>query len=281
MAAPSSARICAGASSASPLCSASACHSLGGAQVRPHWRWKTASSRWMGSSQRKPLRSMACFWPIGKLSSLRSGCSSTSTSSMMSTPRSRHSMSMTRTSASAMSLRRAIWSRRRITSRLARRLSRGCRCSGCRRSRLCSCSTNLSSRLLTHSGAAHTTLRWRRARSSLAKRRITKSALSSTLRSNCSVYTVLVTIAEKRLRSTLRLCSSSAVGITCVTSFSPSARISASSGPTTVVLPAPMIICWTRESPRRTFSTNHSTISTWRSRSTRPKMYSKSRKRGS
>ena len=87
--------------------------------------------------------------------------------------------------------------------------------------------------------------------------------------------------AEKRLRITLRVCSNNAVGITCVTSDSPSASISANNGPTTVVLPAPMIICCTRDSPRRTLSTNQFTISTCRRRSNRSKMYSNTKKRGS
>ena len=40
----------------------------------------------MGSSQRQWPRSMGTLWPMGKLSSERSGCSSTSTSSMIKTP---------------------------------------------------------------------------------------------------------------------------------------------------------------------------------------------------
>ena len=51
---------------------------------------------------------------------------------------------------------------------------------------------------------------------------------------------------EKQRRRMLRDCSSSAVGMTCVTSVWPSARISANRGPSTVVLPWPMIICCTR-----------------------------------
>ena len=53
-------------------------------------------------------------------------------------------------------------------------------------------------------------------------------------------------------RMSLRDISTSALGTTLSTSESPSARMSASSGATTVVLPAPMIICFTMLRPPAT-----------------------------
>ena len=76
--------------------------------------------------------------------------------------------------------------------------------------------------------------------------------------------------------------SSRALGMTCVTSDCPSASIRVSRGPTTVVFPAPMIICCTLLCPfTLTLSTNHATISTCLFRSSRSKRNSNTRKRGS
>ena len=100
-------------------------------------------------------------------------------------------------------------------------------------------------------------------------------------RSNESVNTRLRTIDEKVARSVAFDCSRSAGGIVCTTSVRPSPNMSASIGPTTVVLPPPMSICLTSGRPQRTASTNSRTSATCASRSTRLCVNSKSRKRGS
>mmetsp|Transcript_47132 Transcript_47132/g.111093 ORF Transcript_47132/g.111093 Transcript_47132/m.111093 type:complete len:219 (+) Transcript_47132:1483-2139(+) len=69
-------------------------------------------------------------------------------------------------------------------------------------------------------------------------------------------------------RICVRDISSSAFGTTDSTNADPSASISVISGATTVVFPAPMIICLTFDPPHRTMSTNLWTMSIcfWRSR---------------
>ena len=75
--------------------------------------------------------------------------------------------------------------------------------------------------------------------------------------------------------------SRSALGTTWVTSEAPSASMSPSMGPMTVVFPAPMIIWWTDEILPRAAERNWPTSSTWRLRSINPTQNSKTRNRGS
>mmetsp|Transcript_68561 Transcript_68561/g.155039 ORF Transcript_68561/g.155039 Transcript_68561/m.155039 type:complete len:285 (+) Transcript_68561:2643-3497(+) len=146
----------------------------------------------------------------------------------------------------------------------------------------CSCSTSLSMSDLMASGAATTTPRSRHAAASLAPKPRANSALSSTDRSNSRVYTFLGRSGHvKHLRRTPRDMSRSAEGHTWVTSRLPSARRSVRSGPITVVLPAPMIICFTRDSPRPRVATKLRTVETCLSLRSRFQTNSKSMKRGS
>mmetsp|Transcript_24231 Transcript_24231/g.49041 ORF Transcript_24231/g.49041 Transcript_24231/m.49041 type:complete len:271 (+) Transcript_24231:473-1285(+) len=80
-------------------------------------------------------------------------------------------------------------------------------------------------------------------------------------RSNFIVYTRFVMMLAKVSRICVRDISSSALGTTESTSEEPSASMSVMSGATTVVFPAPMIICFTLLPPFLTILTKFRTIS--------------------
>mmetsp|Transcript_87073 Transcript_87073/g.144828 ORF Transcript_87073/g.144828 Transcript_87073/m.144828 type:complete len:234 (+) Transcript_87073:603-1304(+) len=86
---------------------------------------------------------------------------------------------------------------------------------------------------------------------------------------------------EKILRRTLRENSSRGLGTTSMTSPSPSASISARRGLTTVVLPAPMIICFTNDLPDRRLDMNSRTSATCSLRNMMFHVNSNTRNRGS
>ena len=88
-------------------------------------------------------------------------------------------------------------------------------------------------------------------------------------------------IVAKVARSRARVISRSALGTTDTTKLSPSASMSANNGATTVVLPAPMIICFTVDRPASASLLNFSTISTCLGRKKRFQTNSKTRNRGS
>mmetsp|Transcript_24838 Transcript_24838/g.54278 ORF Transcript_24838/g.54278 Transcript_24838/m.54278 type:complete len:227 (-) Transcript_24838:904-1584(-) len=223
------------------------CSSLSTACARPLW-WngthmerrstkKTASSMWIAIVQRSGEKSRGWRAPIGKFSSALSGWSNRSTSSMIRQPP-RKSVS-TCTSA-----------------RMASSITGCCL-------RLWSRSSSIFSSILSWSdlmvlAVASTTPRLRAARRSFS----TVGQRISDERSNERVKTRLRTMEEKAARSVAFDCSSSAGGIVCSTSVRPSARSNASSGPTTVVLPPPMSICFTSGLPSRTASVNSRTSST-------------------
>ena len=100
-------------------------------------------------------------------------------------------------------------------------------------------------------------------------------------RSKWKVSTALLKMVEKRSRITARDISRSALGTHCTTRDLPSASRSERSGPTTVVLPAPMIIWWHTERPSRTASMNLPMSATCDSRRIMVEVNSVTRKRGS
>ncbi len=100
-------------------------------------------------------------------------------------------------------------------------------------------------------------------------------------RSKWKVSTALLKMVEKRSRITARDISRSALGTHCTTRDLPSASRSERSGPTTVVLPAPMIIWWQTERPSRTASMNLPMSATCDSRRIMVEVNSVTRKRGS
>mmetsp|Transcript_17119 Transcript_17119/g.45183 ORF Transcript_17119/g.45183 Transcript_17119/m.45183 type:complete len:222 (-) Transcript_17119:507-1172(-) len=209
--------------------------------ARPDWwngtlmlwrsRKNTASRAWIAHVQRSGEKSRGCFSPIGKLSSDLSGWSNRSTSSMIRMPLSKRRSP----SASARASRSIVgWCLRRV-SRSTSSFSRSLSCSD-----------------LIVAAVARTTPRLRTADCSLA----TVAHDSSDERSKESVKTRLRTMDEKVARSVDLDCSSSAGGIVCTTSRSPSPSMSARSGPTTVVLPPPISICLTSGWPERTAPMN-------------------------
>jgi hypothetical protein len=165
-----------------------------------------------------------------------------------------------------------------ITSSRARRSTSMLGCCLRRVSRSTSIfSSSLSWMDLTVEAVHSTTPRLRRASMSFS----TVPHPSSLERSKTSVNTRLRMIAENVARSVAFDCSRSACGIVWSTSISPSPSMSASIGPTTVVLPPPMSICLTSGCPLRTAPTNSWIKCTcvWRSRILC--VNSKSRNRGS
>eukprot|EP00965_Chrysotila_dentata_P126243 4172392-Pleurochrysis_carterae.AAC.1 len=101
----------------------------------------------------------------------------------------------------------------------------------------CASSRNLSANDLSGAGAARTTPPPKRARSSLAR----SPSHTESPRSNAKSYTCLCSSGEKAARSVPRDKCESGAGTASTTSFSLAESASASSGATTVVLPAPMI----------------------------------------
>mmetsp|Transcript_99502 Transcript_99502/g.251080 ORF Transcript_99502/g.251080 Transcript_99502/m.251080 type:complete len:244 (-) Transcript_99502:499-1230(-) len=118
---------------------------------------------------------------------------------------------------------------------------------------------------------------WEQTRAMRAERFTSKSKE----RSHLKVETRFCTTVENAFCITDRESMISACGTTKQTRREPSANISASSGETTEVLPAPMIICLTTEVPERNVCKNSETISTCRGLKRKPVTNSKIKKRGS
>mmetsp|Transcript_32907 Transcript_32907/g.76859 ORF Transcript_32907/g.76859 Transcript_32907/m.76859 type:complete len:214 (-) Transcript_32907:1982-2623(-) len=174
---------------------------------------------------------------MGKFSSLLSGCSSKSTSSMISSPASKSFKVAARQRTSAS-----------IAGETLRRVSRS----------ESSFSRSLSWSDLIVEAVHSTTPRFRAADASFS----TVAHVSSEERSKESVKTRLRTIDENAVRSVALDCSKRAGGIVCTTRRSPSPSSRASSGDTTVVLPPPINICFTSGTPECTAPTNSSTSCT-------------------
>mmetsp|Transcript_31070 Transcript_31070/g.100345 ORF Transcript_31070/g.100345 Transcript_31070/m.100345 type:complete len:255 (+) Transcript_31070:1741-2505(+) len=222
---------------------------------RRSWK-KMASQAWMAQSQRSGAKSSGCFSPMGKLSSDLSGWSSMSTSSII-----RHDDRKTESAAT---------SARSSTSMDGCCLRRASRSTSI-------FSRALSCRLLIVDAVHRTTPREDRAARSFST--VVQSAAAH--RSKDSVKTRLRMMEEKVARSVALDCSKRACGMVCITSVRPSPSMSASRGPTTVVLPPPMSICLTRGVPERTHAMNSCTSSTCAARSTMFCVNSKRRNLGS
>mmetsp|Transcript_95047 Transcript_95047/g.204059 ORF Transcript_95047/g.204059 Transcript_95047/m.204059 type:complete len:338 (-) Transcript_95047:413-1426(-) len=246
------------------------------------WSTKRRPRRWMGNSQRSPLKSIGDFSPMGKFSSDFRGCRSTSTSSMITTPPLHRLSTLEQASASSerwascFSDSNASLAPRPPPPFLPTSVLEMPPC----KSRLCSISTIFSIRLFTDSGAATTTPRCIFANSSFSAISCT-GPTSSCVRSKVSVKTRFAKGAPKTSRSTFRVMSSKAEGIVCNTAVLPSARQRASMGPTTVVFPAPMIICWHEERPCAVRPRRSRTISTCLRRSMKEERNSNVSMRGS
>ena len=109
-----------------------------------------------------------------------------------------------------------------------------------------------------------------------------KTSLSiSVERSQLKQKICFCTTHEKVPRRMVRVKSSNAGGTTWITRLRLSASIKARSGPTTVVLPAPMIICFTIDLFCKMLVWISSMSWRWRERNTRFHVNSKIKKRGS
>mmetsp|Transcript_16083 Transcript_16083/g.35100 ORF Transcript_16083/g.35100 Transcript_16083/m.35100 type:complete len:211 (+) Transcript_16083:948-1580(+) len=143
--------------------------------------------------------------------------------------------------------------------------------------RLWQISRNLSMKDFTAEGVETTTARRYRAVCSLHS----SAGVTSLYLSKLKVNTGLRMPAENRSRRTPAEKSSRAGGTTSATIVSAPATSMATSGPTTVVLPAPMIIWWQTDVPAAISASRRRTRVTWDWRSTSPWLNSNSRKRGS
>mmetsp|Transcript_4999 Transcript_4999/g.11413 ORF Transcript_4999/g.11413 Transcript_4999/m.11413 type:complete len:294 (-) Transcript_4999:3639-4520(-) len=260
-----------------------------------------ASSRCAGRPQRSPLptlervKSRGSLAPRGQFNSDLSGCRMISTSSMISTlPRKSLNMS----AASTACLREASISdsvsspeervrglprpsnaRTFLMEKMeaAFMVSLASNCRFLWRDRLWQISKNFSMNDLMLEGVDTTTARMMRAVCSLHS----SAGVTSLYLSKLKVNTGLRMPAEKRSRRTPAEKSSRAGGTTSITIVVALATSIATNGPTTVVLPAPMIIWWHTERPARMSPISVRTRVTCDSRSSSPWLNSNSRKRGS
>mmetsp|Transcript_2086 Transcript_2086/g.6840 ORF Transcript_2086/g.6840 Transcript_2086/m.6840 type:complete len:298 (+) Transcript_2086:2735-3628(+) len=236
------------------------------------WSSSSACSIHHGSSHRVGAKSSACLSPSGQLSSDLSGCSTTSTSSMMPTPLFQSWSSATARAAcccsDALSIRSSVTLRglRRITRRIFSPIE--LRFFGyCPVSSRCSSSSSLSKKAFTAAGVDSST-----ARSVTAARTLSSSSIvTEARRSKRNVHTGLCSGgAEKAERSVACEKRSSGVGTICVTSIEPSPMRRASIGAMTVVLPCPMMSWWQSERPAACASRNLRSSETCASRRSMP-----------
>mmetsp|Transcript_106093 Transcript_106093/g.253271 ORF Transcript_106093/g.253271 Transcript_106093/m.253271 type:complete len:220 (+) Transcript_106093:231-890(+) len=218
---------------------------------------KMPSSRCRGICHRWGAKSMRFFGPMGKFSSLRRGCSTMSTSSIMHTPFEK--ISRTRPSSMVSFCRAAVL-------RLARRSLQMSRFS-----------TNRKIRLLTSVGLVRRM--WPSLRTASIRSQMAMSTSSE--RSQWNMQIRFWMMEENTAISTPRQNSSKAEGTTRLTRRLPLAKSIDKSGLTTVVFPAPMIICFTPLSPPSTVRWKSEMIATCRPWSILLSENSKTKKWGS
>mmetsp|Transcript_116897 Transcript_116897/g.337834 ORF Transcript_116897/g.337834 Transcript_116897/m.337834 type:complete len:237 (+) Transcript_116897:586-1296(+) len=183
---------------------------------------KKPSKMCRGKRQRSGAWWMSNFGPVGKFNSDFSGCKTMSTSSIMHTLlRRKISNTLPISNVSLFSCAVFRFARRSLATS--------------------NCSKKRNTNDFTSPGVVTIRSPWDCTKPMCADKLTSKS----TARSHLKVATCFCKIDEKTLRSTERENSRSACGTTTQTMRSVSARTRESNGVTTVVLPWPMIICFT------------------------------------